>query len=296
MITIHNLHKTIGEQKILNGVQLSIKQNECVGLLGPNGAGKTTLLKCLMGILSYESGDVLFDAQPIETRKQQIGYLSQYTDFKAWMTCRESLWFFGRLSGIKKDRLEIRIQETLKEVGLQEKQHFRVEQLSGGMKQRLGIAQAILHNPRFLILDEPVASLDPIGRNEIQKLIVRLKQRMTILLSTHILHDTKYICDRYIIMKDGKIIGDINQDDQKFDTKQLLVTLKESVQLNHLRECLDVICLKELTPHTFLITGAGAFDLKEVINTFSVNKIEVMSVGFYEKGLEEVFTELAADV
>lgn len=296
MITIHNLHKTIGEQKILNGVQLSIKQNECVGLLGPNGAGKTTLLKCLMGILSYESGDVLFDAQPIETRKQQIGYLSQYTDFKAWMTCRESLRFFGRLSGIKKDRLEIRIQETLKEVGLQEKQHFRVEQLSGGMKQRLGIAQAILHNPRFLILDEPVASLDPIGRNEIQKLIVRLKQRMTILLSTHILHDTKYICDRYIIMKDGKIIGDINQDDQKFDTKQLLVTLKESVQLNHLRECLDVICLKELTPHTFLITGAGAFDLKEVINTFSVNRIEVMSVGFYEKGLEEVFTELAADV
>lgn len=296
MITIHNLHKTIGEQKILNGVQLSIKQNECVGLLGPNGAGKTTLLKCLMGILSYESGDVLFDAQPIETRKQQIGYLSQYTDFKAWMTCRESLRFFGRLSGIKKDRLEIRIQETLKEVGLQEKQHFRVEQLSGGMKQRLGIAQAILHNPRFLILDEPVASLDPIGRNEIQKLIVRLKQRMTILLSTHILHDTKYICDRYIIMKDGKIIGDINQDDQKFDTKRLLVTLKESVQLNHLRECLDVICLKELTPHTFLITGAGAFDLKEVINTFSVNRIEVMSVGFYEKGLEEVFTELAADV
>lgn len=296
MITIHNLHKTIGEQKILNGVQLSIKQNECVGLLGPNGAGKTTLLKCLMGILSYESGDVLFDAQPIETRKQQIGYLSQYTDFKAWMTCRESLRFFGRLSGIKKDRLEIRIQETLKEVGLQEKQHFRVEQLSGGMKQRLGIAQAILHNPRFLILDEPVASLDPIGRNEIQKLIVRLKQRMSILLSTHILHDTKYICDRYIIMKDGKIIGDINQDDQKFDTKRLLVTLKESVQLNHLRECLDVICLKELTPHTFLITGAAAFDLKEIINTFSVNKIEVMSVGFYEKGLEEVFTELAADV
>ncbi|WP_393965066.1 ABC transporter ATP-binding protein [Exiguobacterium sp. S22-S28] len=296
MITIHNLHKTIGKQKILNGVQLSIKESECVGLLGPNGAGKTTLLKCLMGILSYESGDVLFDAQPIETRKQQIGYLSQYTDFKAWMTCRESLRFFGRLSGIKKDRLEIRIQETLKEVGLHEKQHFRVEQLSGGMKQRLGIAQAILHNPRFLILDEPVASLDPIGRNEIQKLIVRLKQRMTILLSTHILHDTKYICDRYIIMKDGKIIGDINQDDQKFDTKQLLVTLKESVQLNHLRECLDVICLKELTPHTFLITGAGAFDLKEVINTFSVNRIEVMSVGFYEKGLEEVFTELAADV
>ena len=296
MITIHNLHTTIDKQKILHGVHLSIKENECVGLIGPNGAGKTTLIKCLMGILSYESGDVLFDNQPIETRKKQIGYLSQYTDFKAWMTCKESLLFFGNLSGVKKEILENRIQETLKEVGLQEKQHFKVEQLSGGMKQRLGIAQAILHNPRFLILDEPVASLDPIGRNEVRKLIVRLKQRMTILLSTHILHDTNHICDRYIVMKNGRIIGNINQDNQQFDSKQLLVKLRDSVQLNQVRECLDFVCLEELTQHTFLLTGAEAFDFKKVITAFSVNKIEVISVGFHEKGLEEIFIELAADL
>ncbi|WP_026831395.1 ABC transporter ATP-binding protein [Exiguobacterium antarcticum] len=296
MITIHNLHKTIDKQKILSGIHLSIKENECVGLIGPNGAGKTTLLKCLMGILSYESGDVLFDTQPIETCKKHIGYLSQYTDFKAWMTCKESLLFFGKLSGVKKETLENRIQETLKEVGLYEKQHFKVEQLSGGMKQRLGIAQAILHNPRFLILDEPVASLDPIGRSEIRKLIMHLKQRMTILLSTHILHDTNYICDRYIVMKNGQIIGNINQGDQPFDSKQLLVKLKDPAQINETREYLEFVCLEELTQDTFLVTGAEAFDLKKVITAFSFNKIEVISIGFYEKGLEDMFLELAADI
>ena len=143
MITIHNLHKTLNKRKILDGIDFSIQENECIGLLGSNGAGKTTLIKCLMGILSYESGEISFQDQPIERYKKQIGYLSQYTDFKPWMTCRESLLFFGKLSGIKKELLEKRISETLKEVGLQDKQDVPVEQLSGGMKQRLGVAQAI---------------------------------------------------------------------------------------------------------------------------------------------------------
>lgn len=296
MITIHNLHKTIDKQKILDGINLSIEDNECIGLLGPNGAGKTTLIKCLMGILSYESGDITFHSQPIEVYKKQIGYLSQYTDFKPWMTCQESLFFFGKLSGIKKDILKNRISETLKEVGLQDKQDVQVEQLSGGMKQRLGIAQAILHEPRFLILDEPVASLDPIGRNEIRKLIGRLKQRMTILLSTHILHDTQDICDRYVIMKNGRIIKHLFQKDQTINPKQLRIKFRDAVHVDQIREFFPSVIVEKLSASTFLITGTQAFDLKKVLTVCSLKHIDLISIGFHEIGLEDAFLELAADL
>lgn len=296
MITIHNLHKTIDKQKILDGINLSIEDNECIGLLGPNGAGKTTLIKCLMGILSYESGDITFHSQPIEVYKKQIGYLSQYTDFKPWMTCQESLFFFGKLSGIKKDILKNRISETLKDVGLQDKQDVQVEQLSGGMKQRLGIAQAILHEPQFLILDEPVASLDPIGRNEIRKLIGRLKQRMTILLSTHILHDTQDICDRYVIMKNGRIIKHLFQKDQTINPKQLRIKFRDAVHVDQIREFFPSVIVEKLSAATFLITGTQAFDLKKVLTVCSLKHIDLISIGFHEIGLEDVFLELAADL
>lgn len=296
MITIHNLHKTLNKRKILDGIDFSIQENECIGLLGPNGAGKTTLIKCLMGILSYESGEIAFQDQPIERYKKQIGYLSQYTDFKSWMTCRESLLFFGKLSGIKKELLEKRISETLKEVGLQDKQDVPIEQLSGGMKQRLGVAQAILHEPQFLILDEPVASLDPIGRNEIRKLIGRLKQRMTILLSTHILHDVREICDRYIIMKDGRIIKHLYREEQTIDLQQVRLQFRNAVSVDQVLECFPSITVEKLPPVAFLITGTHAFDLKHVLTVCSLKQLDVTSVGFHEVELEDTFLELAADV
>lgn len=296
MITIHNLHKTLNKRKILDGIDFSIQENECIGLLGPNGAGKTTLIKCLTGILSYETGEISFQDQPIERYKKQIGYLSQYTDFKPWMTCRESLLFFGKLSGIKKELLQKRISETLIEVGLQDKQDVPVEQLSGGMKQRLGIAQAILHEPQFLILDEPVASLDPIGRNEIRKLIGRLKQRMTILLSTHILHDTREICDRYVIMKNGRIIKHLDRENQTIDFQQVRLQFRNTVSADQIRQCFPSVTVEKRSPVAFNITGRHAFDLKHVLTVCSLQQLDVISVGFHEVELEDTFLELAADV
>ncbi|RJP02675.1 ABC transporter ATP-binding protein [Exiguobacterium sp. RIT452] len=296
MIIIDNLHKTLENRKILKGINLSIAENECVGLIGPNGAGKTTLIKCMTGILSYENGSIRMDSQPIEQHKKDIGYLSQYTDFKAWMTCRESLLFFGQLSGLEKKLVQKRIPTLLEEVGLFGKDHFKVEQLSGGMKQRLGVAQAILHNPRLLILDEPMSSLDPIGRNEMKKLMERLKLHTTILISTHILDDTGEICDRYIIMKNGQVIGNINSRLQHVDRRKVLLQVKDMKNIDRLKMHSDFESVQFLSPHTILLSGDKEFVLKNVIKACTAQSIEVITIGFHQKDLEQVFIEMVSEI
>ncbi|MCJ1907532.1 ABC transporter ATP-binding protein [Planococcus ruber] len=295
MITVEKLHKTIKKRKILSDVTFSIAEGECVGLLGPNGAGKTTLIKCMTGILQHEQGTITFNSNPIVQHKKNIGYLSQLTDFKPWMTCEESLLFFGKLSGLDKGFLKGNISAVLEEVGLKDKENYKVDQLSGGMKQRLGIAQAILHQPLLLILDEPVSALDPIGRNEVKKLISRLKKRTTIIISTHILDDASEFCDRYIIIKNGKIVGNINGEFQKSDRKQILVKTGNVPQTSEALKSSEVECVEWLSPNTFLLTGAEELDLKKVVNDFAAKEMDITSIEFYERGIKEIFLEMVSD-
>ncbi|WP_203335031.1 ABC transporter ATP-binding protein [Planococcus beigongshangi] len=295
MITVVKLHKTIKKRKILSDVTFSIAEGECVGLLGPNGAGKTTLIKCMTGILQHEQGNITFNSKPIVQHKKNIGYLSQHTDFKPWMTCEESLFFFGKLSGLDKTFLKGNISAVLEEVGLKDKGNYKVEQLSGGMKQRLGIAQAILHQPLLLILDEPVSALDPIGRNEVKKLIARLKKRTTIIISTHILDDASEFCDRYIIIKNGMIVGNITEEFQKSDRKQILVKMGNVPQTSEALKSSEVERVECLSPNTFLLTGAVELDLQKVVNDFAAKEMDITSIEFYERGIEEIFLEMVSD-
>lgn len=295
MITVAKLHKTIKKRKILSDVTFSIAEGECVGLLGPNGAGKTTLIKCMTGILQHEQGSITFNSNPIVQHKKNIGYLSQHTDFKPWMTCKESLLFFGKLSGLDKEFIKGNIPIVLEEVGLKDKGNYKVEQLSGGMKQRLGIAQAILHQPLLLILDEPVSALDPIGRNEVKKLIARLKKRTTIIISTHILDDASEFCDRYIIIKNGMIVGNITEEFQKSDRKQILVKMGNVPQTSEALKSSEVERVECLSPNTFLLTGAVELDLQKVVNDFAAKEMDITSIEFYERGIEEIFLEMVSD-
>lgn len=295
MITVEKLHKTIKKRKILSDISFSIAKGECVGLLGPNGAGKTTLIKCITGILQHEQGVITFNSAPIVHHKKNIGYLSQHTDFKPWMTCEESLLFFGKLSGLADDFLKGNIPVVLEEVGLKDKENYKVEQLSGGMKQRLGIAQAILHQPLLLILDEPVSALDPIGRNEVKKLIARLKIQTTIIISTHILDDASEFCDRYIVIKNGMIIGNINDKFQKSDRKKILVKIGNSPQKIETLSNINFEKIESISKNTFLLTGVEELDLKKVVNNFAQKEIDITSIEFYEKGLEEIFLEMVSD-
>ncbi len=212
-VELERLTKTFGTRKAVEDFTLTIQRGDCIGLIGPNGAGKTTLLKMVSGILQASRGSVSINGKRIEQQRALIGYLPQYPQFHDWMTAEEVLSFYGQLSGGKKMALQARVQEVLGTVGLAESGKRKVGGFSGGMKQRLGIAQAIIHRPEFVILDEPVSALDPIGRREVLDLIGGIKQSATVIFSTHILGDAQEICNRFCIMRMGQKLEDFYYSD-----------------------------------------------------------------------------------
>ncbi|MDV7765057.1 ABC transporter ATP-binding protein [Peribacillus sp. CSMR9] len=207
-LEIRNVTKKFKEKTAVNNFSMELQSGECVGLIGPNGAGKSTLIKVIADIIDPSKGEVLLDGKKISKMKKEIGYLPQYPNFFQWMTAKETLTFMGQLSGIKKEELLRGIPEIMSKVGLSGEENSKVRTFSGGMKQRLGIAQALLHKPALIVMDEPVSALDPIGRREVLNIIKEIKKDTTILISTHILSDAEEICERFVIIKSGKKIED----------------------------------------------------------------------------------------
>ncbi|QIW19741.1 ABC transporter ATP-binding protein [Bacillus thuringiensis] len=207
-LEIRNVTKSFKGKMAVNTFSMELQSGECVGLIGPNGAGKSTLIKVISDIINPDVGEVLLNGIKISKMKREIGYLPQYPNFFHWMTARETLMFMGQLSGVKKEVLSKSIPEILEKVGLNGEEDSKVSTFSGGMKQRLGIAQALLHKPALIVMDEPVSALDPIGRREVLNLIEEIKKDTTILLSTHILSDAEEICERFVMIKDGTKIED----------------------------------------------------------------------------------------
>ncbi|WP_436866235.1 ABC transporter ATP-binding protein [Bacillus fungorum] len=207
-LEIKNVTKSFKGKIAVNNFSMELQAGECVGLIGPNGAGKSTLIKVISDIINPTAGEVLLNGIKISKMKREIGYLPQYPNFFHWMTARETLTFMGQLSGLKKEELSKSIPKILEKVGLRGEENAKVSTFSGGMKQRLGIAQALLHKPSLIVMDEPVSALDPIGRREVLNLIEEIKKDTTILLSTHILSDAEEICERFVIIKDGTKIED----------------------------------------------------------------------------------------
>ncbi|MED3799678.1 MULTISPECIES: ABC transporter ATP-binding protein [Lysinibacillus] len=207
-LEINNITKKFKQKTAVSSFSMVIDSNECVGLIGPNGAGKSTLIQIIADILYADAGDIVLDGQKISKMKNHIGYLPQYPNFFSWMTASETLAFMGTLSGISKNQLQKDIPILLEKVGLGKEAYAHVGTFSGGMKQRLGIAQALLHRPAFIIMDEPVSALDPIGRREVLNLLKDIKKETTILLSTHILADAEEVCERFVVIKNGYKIED----------------------------------------------------------------------------------------
>ncbi|WP_280770096.1 ABC transporter ATP-binding protein [Salipaludibacillus daqingensis] len=207
-----HLIETIGLTKKFNGtvavkgINLSIREGICTALLGPNGAGKTTTLNMLTGLMNPTEGSIDFHEDYSGDRRKYLGYLPQYPKFFGWMSGLEYVVFAAELAGLSKEAAKSRAKEMLELVGLAEGGNKKVSGFSGGMKQRLGIAQALVHEPKLIILDEPVSALDPIGRREVLELMKQLKTRTSILFSTHVLHDAEEVSDDIFIMKKGEIV------------------------------------------------------------------------------------------
>ncbi len=193
-------------RRALDHLTLRVEAGEIFGFLGPNGAGKTTTLKLLMGLIRPSSGTArLLDAAPGE-RLARIGYLPENPYFYEYLSCRELLEYYGRLSGLRGPDLEQAVTAALERVEMAEHAGMALRKCSKGMLQRVGLAQAILHDPELLILDEPMSGLDPLGRGLVREMILDLKRRgRTIFFSTHILSDAEQLCDRVAILKRGRL-------------------------------------------------------------------------------------------
>ena len=216
-IDVTDLSKTYREglffrktHNALSHVSLSVKRGEVFGLLGPNGAGKTTLIKVLLGILhpSQGSATVLDLPAGSKSARRKIGYLPENLVFPRHHTGRSALYFYGRLSEMNDSNIRARENELWRLVGLQGRQHEPVRRYSKGMRQRLGLAQAMLHDPDLMVFDEPTDGLDPMGRQEIRTVLDQLKERgKTVFLNSHILQEVELVCDRVAIMSLGKLRG-----------------------------------------------------------------------------------------
>jgi len=207
-LEIKKITKKFKGKIAVDDFSMEVEAGECVGLIGPNGAGKSTLIKIISDIIDPSAGEVFLDGKKITDMKKEIGYLPQYPNFFQWMTAFETLMFMGQLSGLKKEELKKEIPHILSKVGLSKEGNSRIRTFSGGMKQRLGIAQTLLHKPSLIVMDEPVSALDPVGRREVLNIIQEIKKDTTILLSTHILSDAQEICERFVIIKNGQKIED----------------------------------------------------------------------------------------
>lgn len=212
LLSVKDLTKRFNATTAVNGINFDIQQGRCIALLGPNGAGKTTTLSMLAGLLAPTSGTIQFAAGAPHDIREWIGFLPQHPTFFNWMSGREFLEFSGRLAHLSKRVARERAAELLETVGLAKAAKRSIGGYSGGMKQRLGIAQALIHRPKLLMLDEPVSALDPIGRREVLELLRSMKGETTMLFSTHVLHDADEISDDVILMNQGQVAvsGDLS--------------------------------------------------------------------------------------
>jgi len=215
-IRARGLSKRFGSIVALDGLDLDVPTGSIFGLLGPNGAGKTTTIRILTGLARPTGGDATVAGVPVgldrEDLRRRLGYLDQDPRFYGWMRGRELLELVGRLDGLADPELRDRVREMLERTGLGEVADRRIGGYSGGMRQRLGIAQALLHRPAIVFLDEPVSSLDPEGRRDVLELIAGLRGETTVVVSTHVLSDVERICDRVAILDRGRLVTEAALD------------------------------------------------------------------------------------
>lgn len=206
LVEVEGLTKAYGTVKAVNAISFGMAEGRCTALLGPNGAGKSTTLTMLAGLLRPSSGTMRFDGlAPEADRRSIIGYLPQQVAFPGWMTGREYLVLVGELFGMPRAEAKRRALDLLEALGIADAGNRRIGGYSGGMKQRLGLAQALVRKPRLLILDEPVTGLDPVGRRDVLNLLRELKSESTILFSTHVLPDAEELSDDIMIIRHGEI-------------------------------------------------------------------------------------------
>ena len=243
VLSIRNLSKSFGQQQIIKDLNMSVPEGSVFGFIGQNGAGKTTTMKMVLGLLQPDQGEILVCNKPVnfgQTKTNQyIGYLPDVPEFYNYMTAMQYLTLCGEIVGLPKEIISQKGKKLLSLVGL-DGVGKRVGGYSRGMKQRLGIAQALLADPKLLICDEPTSALDPVGRKEILDILYKIRGTTTVLFSTHILSDVERICDHVALLNDGNIAvgGTLSEIKALHSHDSLLIEFSTEADLQHFKECM----------------------------------------------------------
>jgi ABC-2 type transport system ATP-binding protein len=295
-IEVKNLYKYYGNQAAVKDASFNVNMGEIVGFLGPNGAGKSTTMKIITGYIAASSGEVmvcdkLVSVDSLDTRKL-IGYLPENNPLYLDMYVKEYLSFVAKI--YKMSAIKDRVSDMIKKVGLEVEQNKKIGALSKGYRQRVGLAQAIIHDPIVLILDEPTSGLDPNQLVEIRELIKTIGKKKTVMLSTHIMHEAEAICDRIVIINRGEIVADDRAIDLRIDGKLQTVyaEFEGTVSRNQLQRIQDISKVEKVEAG-WLIESKAEIDLRKVIAKFAQeNNLLTLTLKKEEKSLEEVFKTL----
>lgn len=299
-LTVQHLTKIYGSQKAVNDLSFSIKRGEIVGFLGPNGAGKSTTMKVATGYLPPSSGKVEVEgmdvtAQPLEV-KRIVGYLPEHNPLYLDLFVHEYLAFVGGLYGIKGKVLSARVKEMIVVCGLEREQNKKLEALSKGYRQRVGLAQALIHDPQVLILDEPTSGLDPNQIIEIRKVIRDISQNKTVIFSSHILQEVQALCERVIVLNKGQLVADDSLENLLNDKRKnmaVIVEFEGNVSLTDLQSLNGVKLVEQIEPLKFRVVAHDGVDIRPEIFRFASEKnLSLIGLKQEENSLENIFREL----
>jgi len=303
MIRVEHLVKRYGDFTALDDVSFELKEGEVVGLLGPNGAGKTTLLRLLVSFLKPDEGKVEIDG--MDTRKaileqkikSKIGYLPEQAPLYEDMLVEEYLEFIGRMQGIGEGEIGDRVDAVIDKCALAEKRNAEINTLSKGYRQRVGIAQALIHNPRIVILDEPTTGLDPKQRIEIRDLIREIGKDRTVILSSHILSEVQSTCSRVIIINRGQIVADGTPEDlersARGNAKILVEISEERLPLLDRLKGLEGVLEATMTEKKIIIEVGKDIEVRsEVARLVVQSDAGLLSLAREETSLEDIFINL----
>lgn len=298
-LSVQNLTKIYGQQTAVDAVSFHVAEGEVVGFLGPNGAGKSTTMKIATSYIPPTSGTVMVGgldvlAHPLAVKKL-IGYLPEHNPLYLDMFVHEYLGFVGKVYGLAGKALKHRVGEIVELCGLQREQNKKIEALSKGYRQRVGLAQALIHNPKVLILDEPTTGLDPNQILEIRKLIKDISINKTVIFSTHIMQEVQALCDRVILINKGKLVADSSLSGllNRGSMATVVVEFETPVPLEELRLIAGAERVEETALNTYRITTSSEKDIRPEIFRFAADRnLSMVGLKQEKSSLENIFQEL----
>lgn len=298
-IKVDQINKNYGKQKALDNITFEIKPGELIGFLGPNGAGKSTLMKIITGYIEADSGAVFINNQLVDTEntniKTQIGYLPENNPLYPELYIKEYLEMVAGFYKLQ-NKKEL-VAEMIELTGLAKEQHKKIKALSKGYRQRVGLAQALIHDPAVLILDEPTTGLDPNQLEEIRQLIKNVSAKKTVMISTHIMQEVEAVCSRVIIINKGQIVADGSVDKLKngtFSNNQIVfVEFDKEVKTDELKAISEIINIESISNSSFIVEAGSDIDIRPELFRFAVkNNYILLVMKEQQRSLENVFHDL----